>query len=41
LAEEAWPPTGWYDDWSQGLDVYALPAGKAPMELRWLTFRRT
>jgi len=41
LAVEEWPPTSWYDDWSQGLDLFALPAGKAPMEVRWLSFRRT
>ncbi|HEY3501044.1 MAG TPA: class I SAM-dependent methyltransferase [Polyangiaceae bacterium] len=37
---EAWPPTGWFVDWSKGLDLFDLPRGTAPMELRWLTFRR-
>lgn len=41
LPEDAWPPTGWYEEWSQGLDLFALPAGKAPMELRWLSYRRS
>jgi SAM-dependent methyltransferase len=41
LAEAAWPPTSWYDDWSQGLDLFHLPAGKSPVELRWLTYRRS
>jgi SAM-dependent methyltransferase len=40
LAEDAWPPTGWFAAWSQGLDLFDVPAGTAPMELRWLTFRR-
>jgi SAM-dependent methyltransferase len=38
--EAGWPPTGWFVDWSQGLDLYDLPRGTAPMELRWLTYRR-
>ncbi len=35
-----WPPTSWYEAWAQGGDVFALPLGKPPVELRWLTFRR-
>ena len=37
---EAWPPTGWFVDWSLGLDLFDVPRGTAPMELRWLTYRR-
>jgi len=37
---EAWPPTGWFADWARGLDLYDLPAGRAPVELRWLVYRR-
>lgn len=40
LPKEAWPPTGWFVNWSQGLDLFALPAGRAPVELRWLTYKR-
>jgi 2-polyprenyl-3-methyl-5-hydroxy-6-metoxy-1,4-benzoquinol methylase len=40
LAEADWPPTPWFPKWSQGLDVFKLPWGKAPAELRWLVFRR-
>jgi SAM-dependent methyltransferase len=40
MAPEDWPPTGWFNEWSQGLDLFALPAGKAPMDLRWLTYRK-
>lgn len=40
LPSEAWPPTGWFVDWSSGRNVFDLPAGKVPMELRWLVYRR-
>jgi SAM-dependent methyltransferase len=40
LPEDAWPPTTWFEAWTQGNDVFALPAGKAPIELRWLAYRR-
>ncbi|HEX5101515.1 MAG TPA: class I SAM-dependent methyltransferase [Polyangiaceae bacterium] len=37
---EGWPPTGWFVNWAKGLDVYDLPLGRAPVELRWLVYRR-
>ena len=37
---EAWPPTSWFVDWSQGRNVFDLPLGRAPIELRWLVYRR-
>lgn len=37
---EAWPPTGWFADWARGLDLFDLPAGRAPVDLRWLVYRR-
>jgi 2-polyprenyl-3-methyl-5-hydroxy-6-metoxy-1,4-benzoquinol methylase len=40
LPSDAWPPTSWFEAWTQGGDVFALPVGKPPIELRWLTFRR-
>jgi 2-polyprenyl-3-methyl-5-hydroxy-6-metoxy-1,4-benzoquinol methylase len=40
LPADAWPPTTWFETWSQGGDVFALPVGKSPVELRWLTYRR-
>jgi hypothetical protein len=40
LPADAWPPTSWFEAWTQGGDVFALPAGKPPIELRWLTYRR-
>lgn len=41
LPESAWPPTGWYSEWTGGQDLFDLPAGKPPLELRWLTYRLT
>ena len=38
--KEGWPPTGWFVDWSKGRDVFDLPSGRAPLELRWLCYRR-
>ena len=40
LPSEAWPPTAWFVDWSQGRNVFDLPPGKAPIDLRWLAYRR-
>jgi SAM-dependent methyltransferase len=41
LAAHAWPPTGWFARWSRGYDLFELPSGKPPHELRWLVYRRT
>lgn len=41
LPADAWPPTGWFVSWATGQDVFNLLGLKAPMELRWLTWRRT
>jgi SAM-dependent methyltransferase len=40
LPPEAWPPTEWFEDWSSGRNVFDLPRGQAPIDLRWLTYRR-
>jgi len=40
LPSDAWPPTTWYEGWALGSDVFSLPLGKAPMELRWVAHRR-
>jgi len=39
-APSAWPPTTWFESWTQGSNVFDLPVGKAPVELRWLVYRR-
>lgn len=36
----AWPPTTWFESWSQGSNIFDVPIGKAPIELRWLVYRR-
>ena len=41
LPAEAWPPTEWFEDWALGRNVFALPPGRAPIDLRWLDYRRT
>ena len=40
LPADAWPPTVWFEDWSSGRNVFDLPPGRAPIDLRWLTYRR-
>jgi SAM-dependent methyltransferase len=37
---EHWPPTGWYESWAQGQDVFGPMAAQA-VSLRWLLLRRT
>lgn len=41
LPPEHWPPTSWFEGWARGLDIFDVPAGEAPVELRWLVYRRT
>jgi 2-polyprenyl-3-methyl-5-hydroxy-6-metoxy-1,4-benzoquinol methylase len=40
LPADGWPPTGWFVEWAQGLDLFALPEGRAPIDLRWLAYRK-
>jgi SAM-dependent methyltransferase len=40
LPEGQYPPTGWYEGWCGGQDVFDLPAERPPMELRWVVFRK-
>ena len=40
LPEGGWPPTPWFPKWSKAGDVFPLSEGVAPVELRWLVFRR-
>ncbi|MET0593150.1 MAG: methyltransferase domain-containing protein [Polyangiaceae bacterium] len=35
-----WPPTTWFVDWSRGRNVFDLPLGRAPVELRWIVYRK-
>ena len=40
LPPEQWPPTGWYEAWTAGQDLFDLPTSKSPMEMRWVTYRK-
>ena len=40
LPMTAWPPTGWYQDWVSGLDVFDVPMLDSPIGLRWLSFSK-
>ncbi|CAD5936766.1 Ubiquinone biosynthesis O-methyltransferase [Planktothrix tepida] len=37
LPPEAWPPTNWFEHWSQGRDI--IPIQNPPISLRWLLCR--
>ena len=39
--KEDWPPTGWFERWASGSEVFDLPPGRSQFEMRWLTFKRT
>jgi SAM-dependent methyltransferase len=40
LPAQAFPPTRWFESWASGSDAFDVPHGTAPIELRWLLFRR-
>lgn len=40
LPPSAWPPTGWFEEWTRGLDLFRLTVGKAPIDMRWVVFRK-
>jgi SAM-dependent methyltransferase len=40
LEASAWPPTGWFSEWTRGQNLFDLPADETPFELRWLVYRR-
>lgn len=37
---EDWPPTSWYENWTQGLDVFDVPPEESPIEMRWRVYER-
>jgi SAM-dependent methyltransferase len=37
---EAWPPTDFFEAYCAGQDLFDLPAGRPPLEMRWLTYRK-
>jgi SAM-dependent methyltransferase len=40
LPAQAWPPTEWFEDWTQGLGFYKLQGAKSPIEMRWMLYRK-
>lgn len=40
LPPDAWPPTGWFEGWAGGLDVFDVQRDDSPIELRWLVFEK-
>lgn len=41
LPEGAWPPTGWFEPWASGLDVFDVSREESPIELRWLVYQKS
>jgi len=41
LPAAAWPPTGWYEGWVSGQDVFDVEREMSPVELRWLVYKKT
>lgn len=41
LPEGAWPPTGWFEGWASGLDVFDIEPEQSPIELRWLVYGKS
>lgn len=41
LPPEAWPPNSWFENWSRGHDIFALPKNVvSPIQLEWLVWRK-
>ena len=40
LPDGAWPPTGWFEGWANGLDVFDVDREHSPIELRWLVYQK-
>jgi SAM-dependent methyltransferase len=41
LPDGAWPPTGWFEGWASGLDVFDVAREDSPIELRWLVYEKS
>src|SRR5688572_1295602 len=37
---ESWPPTDYFEAYCAGQDLFDLPAGRPPLEMRWRTYRK-
>jgi SAM-dependent methyltransferase len=40
LPPSAWPPTGWFVEWTRGVDIFNLPVQKTPVDMRWVVYRK-
>jgi SAM-dependent methyltransferase len=40
LPESSWPPTGWFIEWTRGVDIFNLPVQKSPVDMRWVVYRK-
>ena len=40
LPPSAWPPTGWFIEWTRGVDIFNLPVQKTPVDMRWVVYRK-
>jgi SAM-dependent methyltransferase len=38
---EAWPPTSAFEEWARGVDTFDLPMSRAPVEMRWLLWKKS
>lgn len=38
---ESWPPTAWFEEWTRGVDTFDLPMSRAPVEMRWLVWKKS
>ena len=41
LPEGGWPPTGWFEGWANGLDVFDVEREHSPIGLHWLVYQKT
>ena len=41
LPASAWPPTGWFEEWTRGIDTFDLPKSRSPIEMRWFTWKKS
>ncbi|MEY4512213.1 MAG: hypothetical protein RLZZ450_4335 [Pseudomonadota bacterium] len=37
---EAWPPTPWFEGWSEGRNIFDVPGQVPPIRLRWLVYQK-
>ena len=40
LPEGGWPPTGWFEGWANGLDVFDVEREHSPIGLHWLVYQK-